>query len=78
MSELGGSKLTNIIKAKEDMNKSPEQLDAEKREIIKSRLVKLRLDGESQEKLIRQVFKKYIYNKKVIQLNFEADSLYSK
>lgn len=59
MSELGGSKLTNIIKAKEDMNKSPEQLDIEKREIIKSRLVKLRLDGESQEKLIRQVFNYY-------------------
>lgn len=61
MSELGGSKLTNIIKAKEDMNKSPEQLEAEKREIIKSRLVKLRLDGESQEKLIRQVFNFYYY-----------------
>ena len=56
MSEIGGSKLTNIIKAKEDMNKSPEQLDHEKREIIKSRLVKLKLDGENKDKLIRQVF----------------------
>jgi hypothetical protein len=56
MSELGGSKLTNIIKAKEDMNKSPEQLDHEKREIIKSRLVKLKLDGENKDKLIRQVY----------------------
>jgi len=54
MAELGGSKLTNIIKAKEDMTKSPEQLDCEKRDIIKSRIVRLKLDGETREKLERQ------------------------
>jgi hypothetical protein len=55
MTEIGGSKLTNIIKAKEDMSKSPEQLENEKREIINSRLVKLRLDGQTKENLQRQV-----------------------
>lgn len=53
MTELGGSKLTNIIKAKEDMNKSPEQLQAEKHEIIKSRLVRIQLH-EDKQKLIKQ------------------------
>jgi len=52
--ELGGSKMVNIIKAKEDMNKSPEQLDSEKQDIIKSRLVRLKLDGETKDKLERQ------------------------
>ena len=55
MTETGGSKLTNIIKAKEDMNKSPEQLENEKREIIASRLVRLRLDGQTKDNLQRQV-----------------------
>jgi len=54
MTETGGSKLTNIIKAKEDMNKSPEQLENEKREIIASRLVRLRLDGQTKDNLQRQ------------------------
>lgn len=57
--ELGGSKLTNIIKAKEDMNKSPEQLQQEKSNILNSRIVSLRLDGETKEKLIRQVAQLY-------------------
>jgi hypothetical protein len=51
--ELGGSKLTNIIKAKEDMNKTPEQLQTEKINILKSRICSLRLD-ESKDKLARQ------------------------
>ncbi|CAF0760091.1 unnamed protein product [Brachionus calyciflorus] len=50
----GGSKLSNILKAKEDMLKSPEQLEQEKRETIASRLVKLRLDGQNKDDLIRQ------------------------
>ncbi len=53
MTELGGSKLTNIIKAKEDMAKTPEQLQSEKMQIIKSRVCSLRLD-ENKDKLIRQ------------------------
>lgn len=37
------------------MQKSPEQLEKEKREIIASRLVKLKLDGQTKDDLIRQV-----------------------
>jgi hypothetical protein len=55
MTETGGSRLTNIIKAKEDMSKSPEQLENERKEIITSRLIKLRLDGQTKENLQRQV-----------------------
>lgn len=51
--EVGGSKLTNIIKAKEDMNKTPEQLQSEKINTLKSRICSLRLD-ENKDKLIRQ------------------------
>ena len=56
MAELGGSKLTNIIKAKEDMNKSPEQIASEKANILKSRICGLRLDGETKDKLVKQVY----------------------
>ena len=51
----GGSKLGNVLKAKEDMQKSPEQLEQEKREIISSRLTKLGLEGKNKEDLIAQV-----------------------
>jgi hypothetical protein len=49
----GGSKLSNVLKAKEDMQKSPEQLEAEKREIIASRLVRLDLNGKSKDDLCK-------------------------
>lgn len=52
LGEAGGSKLSNVLKAKEDMQKSPEQLEKEKREIISSRLIKLNLDGQSKSDLI--------------------------
>lgn len=53
--EAGGSKLSNVLKAKEDMQKSPEQLEREKREIIASRLVALQLDGKFKDDLIAEV-----------------------
>ena len=53
--EAGGSKLGNVLKAKEDLLKSPEQLEREKREIIASRLVKLDLNGKTKEDLIEEV-----------------------
>jgi hypothetical protein len=46
--------LSNVLKAKEDMQKSPEQLEQEKREIIASRLVRLDLNGKLKDDLIRQ------------------------
>lgn len=55
--ETGGSKLSNVLKAKEDMQKSPEQLEREKREIISSRLVELDLDGSSKSDLVSQAAK---------------------
>ncbi len=54
-SEIGGSKLNNVLKAKEDLLKTPEQLESDKKEIIKSRLVKLDLDGLNKDDLIAQV-----------------------
>ena len=51
----GGSKLSNVLKAKEDMQKSPEQLEQEKREIIASRLVSLDLNGKLKDDLISTV-----------------------
>jgi hypothetical protein len=47
--------LSNVLKAKEDMQKSPEQLEREKREIIASRLVTLSLDGKFKDDLIAEV-----------------------
>lgn len=55
VSSTGGSKLSNILKAKEILLKSPEQLEQEKRDVISSRLVDLRLDGQNKDDLIRQV-----------------------
>jgi hypothetical protein len=47
--------LSNVLKAKEDMQKSPEQLEREKREIISERLVPLQLDGKFKADLIAEV-----------------------
>ncbi len=55
IAEAGGSKLSNVLKAKEDMQKSPEQLEREKREIISERLVPLQLDGKFKADLIAEV-----------------------
>lgn len=52
--EAGGSKLGNVLKAKEDMQKSPEQLEKEKREIIASRVVKINLDRKTKDDLVEE------------------------
>jgi hypothetical protein len=52
---MSDGKLSNVIKAKEDLLKSPEQLEQEKREILKSRIVALDLDGQVKSDLIEQV-----------------------
>jgi hypothetical protein len=49
------SKLSNVLKAKEDMAKSPEQLEAEKREIINQRMVPLELNGKNKDGLVEIV-----------------------
>lgn len=60
----GGSKLSNVLKAKEDMQKSPEQLEAEKREILGERIVRLDLNGKSKDDLsqLAQQFYDILYN----------------
>ena len=47
--------MSNVLKAKEDMQKSPEQLEKEKREIIASRLLRLDLNGMNKDALVKQV-----------------------
>jgi hypothetical protein len=59
---MSDGKLSNVIKAKEDLLKSPEQLEQEKREILKSRIVELRLDGQIKSDLIEQVIFKNLHN----------------
>merc|ERR1712115_95839 len=52
--EVGGSKLNNVLKAKEDLLKTPEQLEEDKREIIKNRIPRLDLNGLNKEDLVAQ------------------------
>ena len=47
---------SNVLKAKEDLQKSPEQLAQEKRSIVEQRVPKLQVDGKSKEELIEKVF----------------------
>ena len=47
--------MSNVLKAKDDLLKTPEQLEAEKREIITARTVKLNLEGKTKERLIADV-----------------------
>jgi hypothetical protein len=60
--EIGGSRLGNVIKAKEDLLKSPEQLEKEKREIISSRLVKINLDRLTKDDLVEEVYIQFYYS----------------
>ncbi len=56
MAEIGGSKLNNVLKAKEDLLKTPEQLEQDKRDVIANRLLKLDLNGLNKDDLIAQVY----------------------
>lgn len=46
-----GSAFSNVLKAKEDLQKSPEQLEQEKRSVIAQRVPALQVDGKSKEDL---------------------------
>lgn len=50
-----GSAFSNVLKAKEDLQKSPEQLEQEKRSILAQRVPQLQLDGKTKEDLIEKV-----------------------
>jgi hypothetical protein len=50
-----GSAFSNVLKAKEDLQKSAEQLEQEKRAIILQRVPALRLDGQNKSDLIENV-----------------------
>jgi hypothetical protein len=49
-----GSAFSNVLKAKEDLQKSPEQLEQEKRSILAQRVPQLSLDGKTKEDLIEK------------------------
>jgi hypothetical protein len=44
--------MSNVLKATEDLTKSAQQLDEEKRHKLEERIPKLRLDGMSHEALV--------------------------
>ena len=50
-----GSAFSNVLKAKEDLQKSPEQLEQEKRSVIAQRIPALQVDGKSKEELAEKV-----------------------
>jgi hypothetical protein len=50
-----GSAFSNVLKAKEDLQKSSEQLEQEKRSVISQRVPPLQIDGKSKEDLVEKV-----------------------
>jgi hypothetical protein len=50
-----GSAFSNVLKAKEDLQKSPEQLEQEKRSVIAQRVPALHLDGKTKQDLVEKV-----------------------
>jgi hypothetical protein len=73
--EIGGSKIGNVIKAKEDLQKSPEQLEKEKREIINSRLPPINLDRLTKDDMIQQAKK---FHQTLINLHTQIYELMEK
>ncbi len=61
MDNIGGSKLNNVLKAKEDLLKSPEELESEKRHTISQRVGKLDINM-SENDLRAQVLKNLYLN----------------
>jgi len=55
-----GSAFSNVLKAKEDLQKSAEQLEQEKRSVLAQRVPALQLDGKTKEDLIEKA--KQLYN----------------
>lgn len=54
-----GSAFSNVLKAKEDLQKSPEQLEQEKRSVISQRVPALQVDGKSKEELVEKVWQNF-------------------
>ena len=54
-----GSAFSNVLKAKEDLQKSPEQLEQEKRSVLSQRVPALHLDGKTKADLIEQVGRRH-------------------
>jgi hypothetical protein len=52
LAEIGGSRLGNVLKHKNDLNKSPEELENEKQEALAKRTVKLQIDGLGKNDLV--------------------------
>jgi hypothetical protein len=55
MDNIGGSKLNNVLKAKEDLLKTPEELESEKRHTIAERVGKLDIGRLNEADLRAQV-----------------------
>jgi hypothetical protein len=53
---LSGQWFSIQLKAKEDLQKSPEQLEQEKRSVLAQRIPALQLDGKTKEDLIEKVY----------------------
>jgi len=51
----GGSKMSNVLKASEDLLKTPEQLEEEKQQILAHRIPKLDLDRKNKDDLVKAV-----------------------
>ena len=49
-----GSAFSNVLKAKEDLQKSHEQLEQEKRSVLAQRVQGLQLDGKTKDDLIEK------------------------
>lgn len=48
--------MANVLKATEDLLKSPEQLEEEKRQKLAERIPKLNLDGKTKDQLVEMVY----------------------
>jgi len=51
----GGSKMSNVLKASEDLLKSPEQLEEEKRHTLANRIPSLGIDNKGKDDLVKKV-----------------------
>lgn len=86
MDNVGGSKLNNVLKAKEDLLKSPEELESEKKHIIAQRVGKLDLNSLSegdlrvqaevfQETLLKCFETIYLLGEKLKRQNYDSVEL---
>lgn len=48
--------MSNVLRAKDDLLKTPEQLESEKKEMIASRTPKLDLERKTKDDLVKDVF----------------------